>query len=247
MADPQTRKLARQLVALDERLKHLETVPQLAHSSIDDTALPVYDKDGNLVSQLGKQKDGTYGAPPLHGPIPPTPTDVAAVGGAGIIHIRWNGTYQQGHTAPLDFDALEVLIDGHLAGALPNRDGGTLTIEAEQGTRYVSARLRTLVPRHSPTTSPFSVDVRAPAEILFDDTTAQAEALADKIRAAEAEIAAATDRLGDAEDLLGKVDARPFPSRSPVPPRGAPVGTQWLTPTDHLYVRVPCEEAPDGV
>lgn len=254
MADQQTRKLARQLVRMDERLKYLETVPQLAHSSIDDASLPVYDSDGNLVSQLGKQPDGTWGAPPLAGPIPPTPIGVSAIGGAGIIHVRWTGDYHAAARAPLDFDALEVLIDGHLAGAIPNRDGGTITIEAEQGTRYVSARIRTLVPRHSSTTDPFSVDVKAPAEILFEDTTEQAEALAEKIRQAEALIEAEQDRLDAARALLDELDMRvddvverPFTTRGTAPPKGAPMGTQWVTPEDHLYVRIPCEEVPDGV
>lgn len=194
MADPQTRKLARQLVGLEERLKHLETVPQLAHSSIDDTALPVYDADGNLVSRIGKQKDGTWGAPPLAGPIPSAPTGVSAVGGSGIIHVRWTGEYVQG-AAPLDFDALEVMVDGILAGAIPNRDGGSVTIQADQGHRFVSARIRTLVPRHSATTSPFSVEVRAAAEIVLDDMTERTESL-------EQDLADSLVRLGDAETNL---------------------------------------------
>lgn len=250
MADPQTRKLARQLARTEERLHNLETVPQLPHSSIDDTALPVYDKDGNLVSQLGKQKDGTYGAPPLGGPTPAAPTGVTAVGGAGIIHVRWTGTYTTG-AAPLDFDALEVLIDGNLAGAIPNRDGGTITIAAAQGTRYVSARVRTLVPRHSTTTSPFAVQVRLPAEILFDDTTERADALADKLEQARAELDAAAGRLADAEAELDALDVRvddvaerPRVAVGAAPPRGSSPGSHWVTKPGFLYVAIPCEEMP---
>lgn len=253
MVDPQTRKLARQLVGLDERLKHLETVPQLAHSSIDDSSLPVYDADGNLVSRLGKQSDGTWGAPPLAGPVPSAPTGVSAIGGSGIIHVRWTGDYAQG-AAPLDFDALEVMIDGVLAGAIPNRDGGSVTIQAEQGYRFVSARIRTLVPRHSGTSSPFSVEVRAAAEIVLDDMTETAEALAEKLRQAEELIEQEQSRLDAARELLDALDMRvddvverPFTTRGAAPPKGAPMGTQWVTPQDHLYVRVPCEEVPDGV
>lgn len=197
MADPQTRKLARQLVEMRKDIRDLQTVPQIAHSSIDDTALPVYDADGNLVSQLGKQADGTYGAPPLHGPIPPTPTGVSAVGGAGIVHVRWAGTLAVGD-APLDFDALEVLIDDQLAGAIPNRDGGTITIAADKGTRYVSARIRTLVPRHSAKTSPFTVSVVAPAESLV----AEAQ---DRIDDAELSLGETQGRLDDAEQAVTTV------------------------------------------
>ncbi|MGO2819420.1 MAG: hypothetical protein ACTIA5_01375 [Brachybacterium tyrofermentans] len=252
--DPQLRRLARQLTGFDKRLHDLETVPQLAHSSIDDGSLPVYDKDGTLVVAVGRQPDGTWGAPPLAGPVPSPPVGISATGGAGIVHVRWTGDYEQGGAAPLDFDALEVLVDDRLAGAIPNRDGGSITIEADQGTRFISARIRTLVPRHSPPTSPFTVEVKAPAEILFEDTTEQAEALAEKIRLAEELIEQEQERLNAARELLDSLDMRvdevvdrPFTTRGAAPPKGAPMGTQWVTPQDHLYVRVPCEEVPDGV
>lgn len=246
MTDPQLRRFARQLVGLEERLHYLETVPQLAHSSIDDHGVPVYDKDGNLASIIGKQEDGTWGAPPLAGPAPGPPSGVSAVGGAGIVHVHWDGTFAEG-TAPLDFDAVEVLVDGALAGAMPDRDGGSITIRADQGTRYISARVRTLVPRHSRTTSPFSVEVRAPAELLFDDTTARAEVLAQRIADAEQQLEAAEGRLLEAREALAALDTRVKTSslqvsRGPLPPAGAPLGAQWLTPEGYLYVRVPCDE-----
>lgn len=251
MVDPQTRKLAKQLVGLEERLKHLETVPQLAHSSIDDHGLPVYDQDGNLTAVVGKQPDGTWGAPPIAGPVPAAPRGVSATGGSGIIHVRWTGQLVGDVAAPLDFDTLEVLIDGDLAGAIPNRDGGSVTIEAEQGHRFVAARIRTLVPRHSATTSPFSVEVRAPAEILFEDTQERAEQLAEAIAAAEREIEAARERLSETRSELEQLDSRVEDvgresaarvSAGPVPPVDAPLGSQWITPAGHLYVRVPCDE-----
>ena len=194
MTDPQLRRFARQLVGLEERLHHLETVPQLAHSSIDDHGVPVYDKDGNLASIIGKQQDGTWGAPPLAGPAPGPPSGVSAVGGAGIVHVHWDGTFAEG-TAPLDFDAVEILVDGALAGAMPDRDGGSITIRADQGTRYISARVRTLVPRHSRTTSPFSVEVRAPAEMLFDDTAERAAQLEEDLRSTRDDLGVARARL----------------------------------------------------
>ncbi|MGP4916251.1 hypothetical protein ACTXJ9_11170 [Brachybacterium tyrofermentans] len=209
--DPQLRRLARQLTGFDKRLHDLETVPQLAHSSIDDGTLPVYDKDGNLAVAVGRQPDGTWGAPPLAGPTPSAPIGVSATGGAGIVHIRWTGDYFHG-AAPLDFDALEVLIDDQLAGAIPNRDGGSITIEADQGAHFISARIRTLVPRHSSATSPFLVEVGPPADQLFLDARAAIEAAEGDIEAAKQAIAderaAREAALADAQAALDDLDDR---------------------------------------
>ena len=91
-------------------------------------------------------------------------------------------------------------------------------------------------------------------QVELDDTTAQAEALAEKVRLAEELIAQEQARLVAARELLDSLDMRvddvterPFTTRGAAPPTGAPMGTQWVTPQDHLYVRVPCEEVPDGV
>lgn len=210
--DPQLRRLARQLTGFDKRLHDLETVPQLAHSSIDDGTLPVYDKDGTLVVAVGRQPDGTWGAPPLAGPVPSPPVGISATGGAGIVHVRWSGDYEQGGAAPLDFDALEVLVDDRLAGAIPNRDGGSITIEADQGTRFISARIRTLVPRHSSTTSPFAVEVGPPADQLFLDAREAIEAAEDQIQAGkdalDAERLAREAALAEAAETLTELEER---------------------------------------
>ena len=213
MADPLIRKLARQLVTVEKRVHDLETVPQLAHSSIDDYALPVYDAEGSVVTKIGKQDDGTWGAPPLAGPTPPAPVGVTAVGGPGTIHVSWTGDFDR-DAAPLDFDTLEILVDGTLSGSLPNRDGGTVSISAEQGTRFVSARIRTLVPRHSATTSPFSVEVGPPADQLFVEARERIEEAEGQIQAGkdalEAERAAREAALADAaqnlQDLQEQLD-----------------------------------------
>src|SRR5699024_2959261 len=114
MADPQTRKLARQIVDIDRRLKGVERTPQLAHSSIDDGFLPVYDRDGNLTVTIGKQADGTWGAPPVRGPVPPQPAGVEAEGDAGVIRASWQGVFWAGAAKPMDFEAVEVLVDGNV-------------------------------------------------------------------------------------------------------------------------------------
>ena len=83
--------------------------------------------------------------------------------------------------------------------------------------------------------------------VELDDTTAQAEALAERLADAEAELAAAEGRLDAAREALDRLDARVDVtalqvSRGPLPPAGAPLGAQWLTPEGYLYVRVDCDE-----
>lgn len=211
MADAQTRKLARQIVDINHRLKSIETTPQLAHSSIDDRGLPVYDKEGNLVAKIGKQDDGTWGAPPLAGPTPPMPTGLQALGGPGTIHVTWTGEFSEGAACPLDFDVLEVLVNGALSGSISNRDGGSVSISSPSGQHYVSARIRTLVPRHSDTTSPFAVEVGPPADQLFIDAKEEIDGAKEAIEGAKQEIAdertAREEALEAAQEELARLDA----------------------------------------
>src|SRR5699024_10663079 len=118
--------------------------------------------------------------------VPSMPVGVTALGGPGMLSVSWTGEYGS-KAAPLDFDTLEILVDGVLAGAIPNRDGGTVSISAEEGTRYISARIRTLVPRHSSTPPPFGVEVGPPADQLFVE---------------------ARERIEDAEVSLGETQVR---------------------------------------
>lgn len=224
MADPVMRKLARQLVGVEKRLHDLETVPQLAHSSIDDAALPVYDATGEVVARIGKQADGTWGAPPLAGPTPPTPAGVSAVGGSGVVNVTWTGEFEGGAAAPLDFDTLEILVNGQLAGSLPNRDGGSVSVAAAEGNRFVSARIRTLVPRHSSSTSPFAVTVGPPPEQLAAD-------LAEKLAGAEGAIADAVEELAE----VGRVTTTGPPPADPVIGRSL-----WVAPNGRVYRAVEC-------
>ena len=211
MPEPTIRKLARQLVSMDTRLKHLETVPQLSNSSIDNVGVPVYDADGNLVAQVGKQADGTWGAPPLNGPVPPAPAGVSFEGGPGVVNVTWSGDYVDG-AAPLDFDTLEVLVAGTRAGALSNRSGGSLVVAAPEGSQVVSARVRTLVPRYSVETPGVVVQVGPPPDALFEEAKESIEAAKGDIQAAKddiaAEVAAREAALADALDQLAQLDGK---------------------------------------
>lgn len=135
-----TRRLARQLVDVTRRLKHLETVPQLAHSSLDDRGMPVYDADGNLTVTVGKQPDGTWGAKPVAGPVPPRPVGLDAEGDAGAIRASWQGVFWAGAALPMDFEAVQVLVDGSVYAAIHDPEGGSVQVPALPGERLVSFR-----------------------------------------------------------------------------------------------------------
>lgn len=139
-SDPSLRRLARQLVDVDQRLKNLETVPQLAHSSLDDQGLPVYDADGNLTVTLGRQPDGTWGAKPVAGPVPPAPAGLDAEGDAGVVRASWQGVFWAGAALPMDFEAVQVLVDGSVYAAIHDPQGGSVSVPAMPGERVVSFR-----------------------------------------------------------------------------------------------------------
>ena len=137
---PNLRRLARQLADYGRRLRHLETVPQLSNSSLDDHGMPVYDADGNLTVTIGKQADGTWGAPPVRGPVPPQPAGVEAEGDAGVIRASWQGVFWAGAAKPMDFEAVEVLVDGAVYAGIHDPQGGSVSVPALPGVRTVSFR-----------------------------------------------------------------------------------------------------------
>lgn len=138
--DPSLRRLARQLTSMQKDIRDLQTVPQLAHSSLDDHGMPVYDADGNLTVTIGKQADGTWGAPPVKGPVPPQPAGVEAEGDAGVIRASWQGVFWAGAAKPMDFEAVEVLVDGTVYAGIHDPQGGSVSVPALGGVRTVSFR-----------------------------------------------------------------------------------------------------------
>ena len=195
---PNLRRLARQLVDVTRRLKHLETVPQIAHSSLDNQGLSVYDADGNLSVTLGKQEDGTYSARPVAGPTPPAPVGLDAEGDAGLIHASWQGAFWAGAAMPRDFEAVEVLVDGNVHGAIHDPDGGSVTVPAFAGEREVSFRTLSQAGRRSDATGHVTVTVQSKASVQLDEARV-------RIDEAKAESAEALVRVGEAEATVEAV------------------------------------------
>ena len=104
-------ELAEQLVDLQKRLDGLST-SQLAHSSLENTGLPVYSPTGQLSGMMGRLPDGSYGTATLSGPVPPIPSVplVQAVRGVGL-EITWDGLFADAQAVvPLEGGRLEVYI-----------------------------------------------------------------------------------------------------------------------------------------
>ena len=140
MATNETRALAREIAGLRREVRS-STTQQLRTSSIDNGKLIVKDTNGNEVMHIGDQWDGSYGAVPLTGPTPPTPTAPDCTGIDKGIVVRWDGKYTDSIIPPVDFSRVEVHVSDQ-----PNFDAiysTTLraTIETPRGAEVVVGNL----------------------------------------------------------------------------------------------------------
>lgn len=124
------RRLARDLVGLERRIRSVEVQPQLGYSSISDGAINVYQPmpgapvllpDGVgttagasefedvLREIIGRMPDGTFGNLPVNAPPPPTPSiPLLEPAPRGAI-VRWDGHNDDGtDVQPLDWSRLEI-------------------------------------------------------------------------------------------------------------------------------------------
>lgn len=153
------RQLADAIFDIDRRLTGVERTPQLSNSSLEDTGINVYDSENNLTVTVGKQPDGTYGATPVRGPVPPAPEGVDAEGDASVVRASWDGSFRDEAAKPLDFAAVEVLVDGVVRGALHDPLGGSVTVPAVSGDRVVSFRTLSQAGMHSDAVGHMTVTV----------------------------------------------------------------------------------------
>ena len=154
-------RLAVQIAALQQQVRHLGRRPQLPNSSIDTGAVTVTTPDVNGDPQttaiIGNQYDGTSGSVTVGGPYPPTPTQPDLLAVVGGVQVTWDGHFadpQPGFTspvvAPLDFNyvRVEVSDDPGFPGLPKTADiksaqGGTVTLSWSPVNTPVYARLIT--------------------------------------------------------------------------------------------------------
>lgn len=98
--DPIVRDLA-------EVKRQLAGRSQLNHSSLENTAIPVYDGDGQERLRIGAQDDGTHAIVYVQGPPPPRPTPPVVSVDGPVVRVRWDGALMGGHI-PEDFARIDV-------------------------------------------------------------------------------------------------------------------------------------------
>ena len=106
-SDRAIKKLATQLARLDREVKSWRGA-QADYTSIEAGTMDINDSDGNLVSRVGFQDDGSGAVRFFDGPVPPVPAGVTATADGPIIQATWDGTFEGGAEATYDLAYLEV-------------------------------------------------------------------------------------------------------------------------------------------
>ena len=138
--------LAREIAALKQRVRTLGSTSQLAYSSIEGGAISAFNRDGSQTMTIGRQWDGTYTSTSQNGPTPPTPLAAVVDDATEALIIRWNGLFEAGNIAPMDF----LRVDAHVGttadftpdhsnrvGSIIATTGGEITVGLPAGTYYV--------------------------------------------------------------------------------------------------------------
>lgn len=128
--------IGRTLAQLERRIATVERAPRLAHASIEDTALQVYDGVGSLRGIVGVQADGTTAVTIVNGPPPPQPSPALLANGIIGITATWDGTFDGGAIMPLDWQRVEVHAST-TSGFTPDASSLQGTIETPQGSTVV--------------------------------------------------------------------------------------------------------------
>jgi len=146
--DPQLRDLARRMYVV-ERQARQRKLPTLAFSAIDDGAISAIDADGNITAIFGKQFDGTHAPAIVGGPTPPQPNMPFVEALSGALRIYWDGTFEGGAVAPMDFARVVVyatpledfvfanaLDQTIVVGEMSSATGGEVSVNLTPGVEY---------------------------------------------------------------------------------------------------------------
>lgn len=205
---------------LETKVNRALTSPQLGSSSIEDGTLEEYDENGQLVTIIGKQPDGTHGAVVVSGPVPPRPSAPAVAPGPGLLSYGWDGNFADETTgetditvpAPMDFGRVEAhasKLQGFAADTaatlldtLESPRGGSRTVMLEPGTWFVKLVTRALSGKRSAESLEVSVEVLPPSSGDVD-----VDALREEFQAADAQLNEALGQLAVSKIGLDRLEA----------------------------------------
>lgn len=135
-------ELAARIRKMEGQIKTL-SLPSLGYSSLEDSAIPEFDRDGTQVAQYGTQFDGSHMAAPLVGPTPPVPSapTAVAVPGGGV-QVDWDGLWADpAAIVPMDFSRVEVHVSPVIGFDASTATWLRGTIETPRGGQLVVAPL----------------------------------------------------------------------------------------------------------
>ena len=198
------------------RLEKLERSTDLTHSAVDSGGIVVKDAEGNPRVIIGQTESGVVTTQYANGPIPNEPSLPTVEAEVGSVNVTWDGLDAGGNPAPEDFKALNIYASvepdfepgpGTYVGVLSVREGGTKTVALPYGTWHLRTALYTLSGQTGPFSPAVSARVLSVVELPdvaeeFAQGRADLAALDGKLTEASTEIAAATERIQAAEDIL---------------------------------------------
>ncbi len=142
----QGRWLADKLDGLERNIQGLKSTGDLAYSSIEDGALQEKDLEGNLVSSVGKQHDGSHVAVPYTGPKPAAPVAASLKTVPGVVEVRWSGKFTGDAVSAMDFKHVAVHVSttpevdttpSTQVATIRGELGDVATVTANEGLLYV--------------------------------------------------------------------------------------------------------------
>ena len=101
-------RIAADVEKLNRQVTAVANSPQAQRTSIEAGTMDINDEDGNLISSVGFQEDGSGAVRFFDGPVPPVPSGVTASADGPIIQATWDGTFVDGQEATYDLAYLEV-------------------------------------------------------------------------------------------------------------------------------------------
>lgn len=134
MASYEERRLAADIAKIRREVRSATTSTQLGSSSINNGGkLLIVDRDGREVMDIGANPDGSFGATPRIGPVPPETTAPEVTATPGGLSIRWGGEYVDSLMTPDDFARVEVHLSEDPAFTAEFADTIVGTMETPRG------------------------------------------------------------------------------------------------------------------